>query len=49
MLGHKVICEICINCSHNNMAKGIRLFDKKVILVTQENFIQVRAFESNIP
>ena len=48
MLGHKVVCVSCINCSYNNIAKGIRLLDKMAIFVLQENFIQVRAFESNV-
>ena len=40
----------CINCSHNNMAKGICLLDKKAIFVyTGKKIIQVRAFERNIP
>ena len=29
MLGRKVIYVRCINCSYNNVAKGIRLLDKK--------------------
>ena len=33
MLGRKVIYVRCINCSYNNVAKGIRLVDKKAILV----------------
>ena len=40
----------CITCSHNNIAKGIRLNDKVAIFVyTGKKIIQVRAFESNIP
>ena len=52
VLGRKVICVRCINCSYNsmdNMAKGIRLLDKKAIFLYRKKFIQVRAFESNIP
>ena len=40
----------CINCSYNNVAKGIRLLDKKAILVyTGKVFMQVRAYERYIP
>ena len=49
MLGRKVIYVRCINCSYNNVAKGIRLLDKKHPLFIQENFMQVRAFERYIP
>ena len=50
MLGHKVINVRCINRSYNNMAKGIRLLDTKSIFVySGKIFIQVRAFENNIP
>ena len=57
MLGHKVIYVRCINCSYNNVAKGIRFLDTKArlyklqkrFLITQENTQekngQVRAFE----
>ena len=31
--GRKVIYVRCINCSYNNVAKGIRLLDKEVIFV----------------
>ena len=31
--GRKVICVICINCSYNNIAKGIHLIDKIAIFV----------------
>ena len=38
----------CINCSYNNIAKGIRLLDKIAIFVyAGKKFTQVRAFESN--
>ena len=33
MLGRKVIYVRCINCSYNNVAKGVRLLDKKAIFV----------------
>ena len=33
MLGRKVIYVRCINCSYNNIAKGIRPLDKKAIFV----------------
>ena len=50
MMGRKVICVRCINCSHNNIAKDIRLLDEMAIFVyTGLIFIQVRAFESSIP
>ena len=40
MLGRKVICVRCINCSYNNMAKDIRLLDKIAIFVcTEKKFI----------
>ena len=32
MLGRKVIYVRCINCSYNNVAKGIRLFEKRHFL-----------------
>ena len=32
-LGRKVIYVRCISCSYNNVAKSIRLLDKKAILV----------------
>ena len=39
MLGCKVIYVRCISCSYNNVAKGIRLLDKKKqFLFIQENF-----------
>ena len=50
LLGRKVICVRCINCSYNNITKRIRLLDKTVICVyTGKKILQVRAFESNIP
>ena len=49
MLGRKVIYVRCINCSYNNVAKGIRLLDKKHFCLYRTNFIQVRAFERYIP
>ena len=45
VLGHKVICVWCINCSHSNIAKGFCLLDN----LYRKKFIQVRDFESNIP
>ena len=49
MLGRNMICVECINCLCINIANGIRLLDKMAIFVyTGKNFIQVRAFESNI-
>ena len=40
----------CMNCSYNNVAKGIRLLDKKAIFVyIGKKFMQVRAFERYIP
>ena len=32
-VGRKVVYVRCINCSYNNVAKGIRLFDKKTVFV----------------
>ena len=50
MFGRKVIYVRCLSCSYNNVAKGIRLLDKKAILVyTGKVFMQVRAFERYIP
>ena len=47
MLGRKVIYVRCINCSYNNVAKGIRFLDTKArpyklqkrFLITQEKII----------
>ena len=49
MLGCKVIYVRCINCSYSNVAKGIRLLDKKKICLYRKKFMQVRAFERYIP
>ena len=50
MLGRKVVFVRCINCSHNNVAKGIRLLDINAIFVyTGKKFIQVRTKERYIP
>ena len=50
MFGPKVIYVRCINCSYKNAAKGLRLLDKKAFFVfTGKNFMQVRAFERDIP
>ena len=38
MLGRKVIYVRCISCSYNNVAKGIRLLDKKAIFVYTGKF-----------
>ena len=49
--GRKVIYVSCINCSYNNVAKSIRLLDKKkqhVFCLYRKNFMQVRAFERYI-
>ena len=46
MLGRKVIYLRCIKCSYNNVAKGIRLPDKKSNSCL---YMQVRAFERYIP
>ena len=46
MLGRKVIYVRCINCSYSNVAKGIRLLDKKANFVyTGKKNMQLRAFE----
>ena len=44
MLGRKVIYVRCISCSYNNVAKGIRLLDKKQFLFIQENFHASKSF-----
>ena len=49
MLGRKMVYVRCLSCSYNNVAKGIRLLDKKEFLFIQEKFMQVRAFERYIP
>ena len=52
MLGRKVIYVRCISCSYNNVAKGIRLLDKKAIILVytvRKIFMQERAFERYIP
>ena len=41
----KVIYVRCINCSYNNVAKGIRLLDK----IYRKILMHVRAFERYIP
>ena len=38
MLGRKVIFVRCINCSYNNVAKGIRLLDKKAFFIYTGKF-----------
>ena len=48
MLGRKVIYVRCINCSYNNVAKGVRLLDKKAIFVYTGKIMQIRAFERYI-
>ena len=48
MLVRKVIYVRCINCSYNNVAKGVRLVGKKALLFKQEKIMQVRAFERYI-
>ena len=50
MLGRKVIYVRCISCSYNNVAKVIRLLDKKSnFCLYRKNFMQVRGFERYIP
>ena len=49
MLVLKVIYERFINCSYNNVAKGIHLLDKKHFLFIQEKIMQVSAFQRYIP
>ena len=44
MLGHKVIYVRCINCPYDNVAKGIRLFDKKQSLIVQEQIYASNSF-----
>ena len=44
-LGHKRIYVRCINCSYNNVAKGIHLIDKnKQYLFIQEKFHPSKSF-----
>ena len=49
MFGRKVIYISCINCSYNNVVKGIGLLDKKHFCLYRKIFMQVRAFERYIP
>ena len=42
--GGKVIYVRCISCSYNNVAKDIRLLDKKQFLFIQENFHASKSF-----
>ena len=44
MLGRKVIYVRCINCLYNNVAKRIRLLDKKHVLFIHENFHLSKSF-----
>ena len=44
MLGHKVIYVRFINWSYNNLAKGIRLLDKKQFLFIQEKCHASKSF-----
>ena len=44
MLGREVIYVRCINCSYNNVAKGIRLLDKKARFVTHEKCHASKSF-----
>ena len=50
-VGRKVIYVRCINCSYNNVAKGIRLLDKKnnIFCLYRNNVMKVTAFERYIP
>ena len=48
MLGRKVIYVRCINCSYNNLAKGIRLLDKKLFLFIQKKIHASKSFERYI-
>ena len=45
----KVIYLRCINYSHNNVAKGVGLLDKKAIFVYTGKIMQVKAFERYNP
>ena len=42
--GREVIYVGYINCSYNNVAKGIRLLKKNHLCLYRKNFMQVRAF-----
>ena len=48
-VGVKVIYVRCVNCSYNNVAKGICLLDKNIFRLYRKIFVQVRAFERYIP
>ena len=49
ILGRKVVCVRCINCSYKNIAKDICLLDKKKhFSLYRKYFKQVRTFEGNI-
>ena len=47
-VGGIVIYVRCINCSYNNVAKGIGLLDKKHFCLYMKFFMQVKAFERYI-
>ena len=47
-VGRKLIYVRFINCSHNNVTKGIHLLDKRAFFNTGI-FMQIRAFERYIP
>ena len=55
MFGRKVIYVRCINCSYNNVAKGIRLLDKKAFFVytakqkLQSDLVIAKLFYDQIP
>ena len=50
MFGRKVIFVRCLSCSYCNVAKGIRLLDKKSnSCLYRKKFMQIRAFERYIP
>ena len=49
MMGRKVIYLRCIKCSYNNVAKGIRVLDKKAIFGFQEKFHASKSFRKTYP
>ena len=48
-VGGKVIYARCINCSYNNVAKGIRLLNEKAFLFIQERFHASKSFSKIYP
>ena len=49
MFGRIAICVRCINCSYNNVAKGIRLLNKKAIFVYTGKIHASKSFRKIYP